>query len=1040
MKNAFVILLLLIVTQLQAQHRIGSDEAFTTAERFIAQSTKQNTVTLALTETIKSEQSGQPNLFVFSIKPKGFVIVSANNEVLAYSHTSTMPRSENLPNHITYWLDLYNESTDFLIAHPEARRKTTTFNQEVEPLTTSCWGQGCFHNEACPVDSIGPCDHASAGCVAIAMAQILYYHKYPLTGEGEVSYNCSPYGTLSANFGETTYHWDEMADTLHDSNPAVAQFIYHCGLAVKMHYSAHESYSYFSTANNALRNHFRFPTANLQFRTNYDDERWMKLIKQDLDKQLPVYYRGVSSLGGHAFVCDGYDANGLFHFNFGWDGVADGYYTLSNPSGFSSQQVIIHDILPINNIPIHSDEHNIVYVSPDGTGDGSSWVEATNDLQGALFKSHFNDYVIWVKEGSFKGDPSNEYAFLLMHNSRIYGGFKGDEPFDFDLSQRDFEAHPSILDGNHSQGVVYSVPHTTTRSTILDGFTIRNGNSPYGGGIFIQNKAFVSNCKICYNKTQNGGGIHSTSRDQSQFINCIIKNNSAQMGGGTYSLSKVSFWNCLIANNTAEMGGGCLIRGGANLYNCTIVKNEGLTEYGGVSFSQAVQNEIKNCIIWGNTSPDGNSQIGPLQLHTYCAVQNDMSGSSLNFKAEAENNSDSSGFYIRFKDSNLHAGCEAHGGDWHLQSGSLCIDRVGAISFQPATDLDGNPRMRHNNVDLGAYESDAVAFILNHPYCDATPYYYNGTLIPLPGTYSFLYEGAAYDSLVILQLFEVTVFLEEEICEGETYSFFGETLCESGYYSTYHNCKTYELDLTVKQMPVVDMQEEICEGETFDFFGETLCEAGHYSAIRDCKRYELDLIVPPNPITTLEETICQGESYYFFGTYLRESGHYSKFQNCKTYELDLTVSPAPPLRCSDDTLIVYGNQVELIASGADTYIWSTGETTESIIVSPKTDKTYSVKGFTNVNGCYKTVSVTVKVKNFEDEVVMFPNPASDMVEINISFIDEVEVFNLLGERICHIKANHEAVNLDVSKFPAGIYIVQVKQMKNFYVGKLIVGH
>ena len=105
------------------------------------------------------------------------------------------------------------------------------------------------------------------------------------------------------------------------------------------------------------------------------------------------------------------------------------------------------------------------------------------------------------------------------------------------------------------------------------------------------------------------------------------------MGGGTYSLSKVSFWNCLIANNTAEMGGGCLIRGGANLYNCTIVKNEGLTEYGGVSFSQAVQNEIKNCIIWGNTSPDGNSQIGPLQLHTYCAVQNDMSGSSLNFKA-----------------------------------------------------------------------------------------------------------------------------------------------------------------------------------------------------------------------------------------------------------------------------------------------------------------------------------------------------------------------------------------------------------------------
>jgi hypothetical protein len=99
-----------------------------------------------------------------------------------------------------------------------------------------------------------------------------------------------------------------------------------------------------------------------------------------------------------------------------------------------------------------------------------------------------------------------------------------------------------------------------------------------------------------------------------------------------------------------------------------------------------------------------------------------------------------------------------------------------------------------------------------------------------------------------------------------------------------------------------------------------------------------------------------------------------------------------------------------------------------------------VKGFSHVNGCYKTVSVTVKVKNLEDEVVMFPNPASDMVEINISFIDEVEVFNLLGERICHIKANREAVKLDVSDYPAGVYIVQVKQLKNLYFEKLIVGH
>ena len=166
-----------MVAQLHAQHRIGAGEAFITAESFMKQNTKQSAVTLVLTEEIKSKTSEQTNLFVFSMEPQGFVIVSANNEVLAYSHTSTMPQSESLPSHIAYWLDLYNQATDFLIAHPETKQEPTTFDREVGPLLTSCWGQGCFHNEACPVDSMGPCGHASAGCVAIAMAQILYYHK-----------------------------------------------------------------------------------------------------------------------------------------------------------------------------------------------------------------------------------------------------------------------------------------------------------------------------------------------------------------------------------------------------------------------------------------------------------------------------------------------------------------------------------------------------------------------------------------------------------------------------------------------------------------------------------------------------------------------------------------------------------------------------------------------------------------------------------------------------------------------------------------------
>ena len=1096
MKKAFVILFLSIVTQLQAQLRIGADEAFTTAEHFITQKTKQNTVTLVLTETIKSEQSGQANLFVFSLEPTGFIIVSATDDVLAYSLTSTMPQSIALPDHITYWLDIYNHATDFLIAHPDARRKTTTFNQEVGPLTTSCWGQGCYHNEACPVDSLGPCDHASAGCIAIAMAQILYYHKYPLTGYGEISYPCAPYGMLSANFGETTYNWDEMADTLHESNPAVAQLISHCGLAVKMHYSAHESYSTFSAANNAFRQYFGLPTTTIHNRTQYDNESWQQLIKLDLDNHLPVYYRGISSLGGHAFVCDGYDTNGMFHFNFGWDGVADGFYNLSNPSGFSSEQAIIHDIRPIDGNAIHSDEHNIIYVSPDGIGDGSSWAEATNNLQEALFNSHFNDCVIWVKEGTYKSCSSNNFAFLLMHNSKLYGGFKGDESFDYDLSLRDFEAHPSILDGDHCQGVINVLPLVDNDEVVIDGFTIQNGVSNEGGGLLLSSHSTVTNCKICHNRAiQNGGGLSSSINSDeiyvsdceffdneahdggaiydrgstmfdrchihdntathiggginsivsgvpSAFINCTINHNSAANGGGIHSgQSRSSYWSCLINNNTAENGGGCY--GQSNLYNCTIVKNIGSENYGGVCNIQATYQEIKNCIIWGNVSDGEFEQIGPISNYAYCAVQDDESISLTNFGLAPENDGESPGCYVRFVDADVEAGCEGHGGDWRLQTRSTCIDRGDTIAQQPEIDLDGNPRLRHNNFDLGAYETNTVAHTINLDFCESAPYYHDGNYIPSPGIYTFYYPDADYDSLVILNMTIEIIKLKEEICEIDTYDFFGESLNEAGEYSTVVDCKYYQLDLSVNPLSEAECLEiSLCEGDTYDFHGRTLNESGQYVDTIDCLLYKLDLSFKPIPDYYQEETICEGESYFFLGTFLSEPGHYDKLVHCSgQYHLDLTVRPNPKLQCSNDTTIVMGTPAILNVAGADTYLWSTGDTTARIVVYPEEDQYYLVTGSFE-NGCSTSKRIRVKVleENKNEEICLFPNPANDMVNIFKKNIDEVTVFNILGEPVERISAQRVNTVLDVSQYESGVYIVMVRVLNNRYYTKLIIQH
>ena len=160
------------------------------------------------------------------------------------------------------------------------------------------------------------------------------------------------------------------------------------------------------------------------------------------------------------------------------------------------------------------------------------------------------------------------------------------------------------------------------------------------------------------------------------------------------------------------------------------------------------------------------------------------------------------------------------------------------------------------------------------------------------------------------------------ICENETYDFFGTLLSETGQYITTDRCVTYSLKLTIKPLDSISMNEEICDGETYDFFGRPLQETGHYSTVVDCKTYELDLTVNPTQLPVFkEEEICEGESYEFFGRTLRYAGHYSNTTiDCTTYHLDLTVNPLPDLHCSNDTIVEYGNLVQLHAFGADSFL------------------------------------------------------------------------------------------------------------------------
>lgn len=219
------------------------------------------------------------------------------------------------------------------------------------PLLTTTWDQGCYYNGMSPKHASGPCGRCYAGCVATAMAQVMKYHNYPSTGSGTHSYGTMGYGLLTANFGNTTYHWDSMPNAINDSNFHVAQLIYHCGVSVEMSFAPDGSGAQTADSREAYVNYFNYaPYATYSERASTGDTEWGQILMYELDCSRPILYHGYGQDGGHAFVCDGYDGPTHFHFNWGWSGYGNGYYYINNlnPGGssFSEGQGIVFMIEP----------------------------------------------------------------------------------------------------------------------------------------------------------------------------------------------------------------------------------------------------------------------------------------------------------------------------------------------------------------------------------------------------------------------------------------------------------------------------------------------------------------------------------------------------------------------------------------------------------------------------------------------------------------------------------------------------------------------
>lgn len=309
-----------------------------------------------------------PLIYLINFSDGSFVLMSADDNSLPVLGYSAEPFSGSQFIHpsVLEWVGLYEAQISEIIQSgleiPENQQQWRELrsgvvdpeyrqNRSVQPLLSINWDQGWPYNELCPVDPQGPGGHVWAGCVATAMGMVMKYWNHPITGVGNNSYYASGYGYQSANFGATTYLWDDMPNSVGNSNIPVATLLYHCGVAVDMGYSPNGSGAQSAAAATALVEHFRYPNAAIHNKSNYDDTTWNNMLTAQIDNASPMYYSGHGS-GGHAFCVDGYDTANYFHFNFGWSGAYNGYYYVNNinPGGsyFSESQSAIINSIPEN--------------------------------------------------------------------------------------------------------------------------------------------------------------------------------------------------------------------------------------------------------------------------------------------------------------------------------------------------------------------------------------------------------------------------------------------------------------------------------------------------------------------------------------------------------------------------------------------------------------------------------------------------------------------------------------------------------------------
>ena len=317
------------------------------------------------------EREYQPAYYLFAGEKSGYVIVAATERaypLLGYSESGKIDPN-NLPCGLRMMLDLYAEQINAArsqdVKPVNTRADVDPDNIVVNPLLRNIlWDQGVPFNGMTP-------GQTPTGCVATATAQIMRYWRYPDRAVGTHGYMSNLYGYLSHDYN---YHldWDDMPAAPNGTpddeiqakpNQTIARFMYGLAVAIDMNFAPQGSGTTHDKVVPALIRHYGYSKDILRVTEQEAGYLWASIIKSELDAGRPVLHGGTGSGGGHSFVCDGYTSDDLFHFNWGWSGISNGWFKLNalNPDalgtgggtggGYNKNRDIVINIAPPASIP-----------------------------------------------------------------------------------------------------------------------------------------------------------------------------------------------------------------------------------------------------------------------------------------------------------------------------------------------------------------------------------------------------------------------------------------------------------------------------------------------------------------------------------------------------------------------------------------------------------------------------------------------------------------------------------------------------------------